>query len=258
MKNRKILFVFAALMTLILFGILVYIPLTGCDGPHCCPKVDENSITHTSIICDPTCPGGGKVEAYGTLEFYRAEEICEPPADFRIYIYNVTDAKEEAPLDIQNANPGVYSFKAVFKLDHDATFELRAIGDKECGTKSQTFKVRVLKKDEIETSHLKFTEKKNWPLKNLVWNRHVYFGSGIVLDTVSNENGFKVDVDAVYLKNQHLMKKGDAGDKAYPPKTMSATGEYIVRIPDEPSYKIYAGQTPPVIDLALVVRCGCK
>jgi hypothetical protein len=264
MKSKKVLITLAVLMTLMLFGVLIYLPLTGsgCNGgapppSPCCPKIDANSFTYTSVICSPKCPNGGKVEVYGSLEFYSKEELCAPPKDFRISIYNVTDGKDEPPLEINPGKQGVYAFKTTFDLDHDAEFELHATGDKDCGTARQKFKVKVLEPEEYFYYDIKYTEKKNaFSAPFVEWKRHEIFGSSLLLDSVLNENDFKIHADAVYLKAD-LSKKGDPGDRTWnSQKKMYATGDYAVQI-DEFAFAKYVNLNKPEIVLRVGVKCDC-
>jgi hypothetical protein len=261
MKIRRTLIALSVLLTTILLGALIYLPLTGsgCPGePACCPKIHVDSFTHTSIICHPSCKGGGKVEVYGSMGFYKQEELCEPPANFSIYIYNKTDGVTLPQLEINPGKTGVYAFKKVFDLDHDAEFELRAEGEESCVKAAVKFKVRVLKPGEIETYHLIYTQKKNWPLESLEWHSYETFGKNIILDRVVNENKFKTDVEAVFLK-MHLDEKGSSGNsyEAYPQHKMEARGDWIVRIPNESEFKKYSSQGQPPLEFAINVRCEC-
>ncbi len=258
MKNNRILIAIAALMTSALFGGLILLSFSACDGPHCCPRIDPDSLIYASVICAKDCSGGGEVTVMGTATFKRDEELCDP-ADFRIYIYNVTKKQDLEPLKLDKAKPGVYSFKQTIRLDENTEFELRAVGDKECGVAHKTFTVTVLKKGDITTSHLVWTGQKSWPLANLEWKKNGAFGPGIYVDRVSNMNGFTVEVDHAGLQAE-LVEAGAPGTNIYsvpPQDKIQASGDWTVRIPTETEYKKYSTLGKPPIKIDVDVRCDC-
>jgi hypothetical protein len=259
MRKTGILIAISALATSVLFGALILLALSACDGPHCCPRIDADSIIYPSVICAPDCPGGGELAVMGTATFRRGEEFCDPDK-FRIYIYDVTNGRELPPLKLDKAKPGVYSFKQILRLDTNTEFEVRAVGDKECGVASHKFTVTVLKKGEITRSHLVWTGQKSWPLSNLEWKKTAYFGPGTYVDKVANMNGFTVEVDHAGLKAE-LVEAGAPGTNTYlvpSQDKIEANGDWTVRIPSETEYKKYStllGKPPIKIDVD--VRCDC-
>lgn len=258
MKVYYKLLTIAGVLTFMLSGALIYIPITGsgCGIPSCCPRIDENSLVYPAIICHPDCQGGGIAKISGRIEFKRMEELCEPPSGFKIYIYNVTDHTEIPPVTFNQSSTGIIEFMDELSLTHDTKFELRADGD--CGTATKEFKITVLNKDQADNYHLIFTDKKSWPLENLVWKRDVEFGEGLILEGISNENGFKIDIDVDNLILQ-LPKKGIAGASysINPLYRIRANNGYTVKIPDETEYKTYSDLGKPDINLTLRVRCDC-
>jgi hypothetical protein len=257
MKTRSLLILISTAVTCALFAGLLYLPLVGCDEPHCCPKLDADTIIYESIICQADCPGGGEIVAMGSFNFEKEDELCDPD-DLEVLIYNITKGEELPPITPGKAKKGVYTFKQKIMLDEDTEFELRVVGDKECGVARQKFNVRVLRKGEDEWHHLIFTEQKSYPLKDLEWTRLIHFGPDIVVDRVGNANEFRIDVDHNVLHLQ-LMERGTPQNAylADPQTKVGAGGYWTVKIPTESDYKKYSSLGKPPIKVDINVRCDC-
>ena len=260
MNGKKVLIMIGVFLTSILFGALLLLHLTACVPPRCCPEINEDSIIYPYFICHPDCPGGGEVRVYGSLAFKKEGEFCEPPERFRIYIYNLTKGEELPPLKIDKAKVGVYQFDTRFKLKTDTEFELRAVGEEDCGTARKKFKIRVLVPGQVERYHLVFTEQKEWPkAKDSGWKKLLAFGQWIAVDKVTNENDFMVDVDHKTLLLQ-LPKRGDKGSTFLVDHQdlILADGYWTVKIPFESEFGEYANLGKPPIKVDIDVRCQCS
>lgn len=260
MKKQTLLSI-AVLLTVLLAGALIYIPLTGsgCDDPPpCCPIINANSIVYPSVICHPDCPGGGSVDVYGNLKFLRGNELCDPDSGFTFYIRNITDKINYPDMQIdKDPKTGLYAFKTNFPLAHDAEFEIHGKGVKDCGKANVKFKVNVLGKDDSKVEHLVFTEKK--PSSNLVWSRNLYFGPGIILELIENQNNFRTYVSIDNGTKIFLEKTGDPKDyhEFYPAQIRNAAGTYTVSIPEYDA-SIYNSVPNPQVVLSLRIRCNCQ
>ena len=162
MKSKGSRITIGVSVAAVFLGLSVLLILTACGGPGCCPRISKDNITVDEWVCPAYCPGGGKTTVFYSVEFWRETEFCEPPANFRIYIYNVTEGKELPPLTFGTVKTGVYTGKQEITLERDTEFELRAVGDAQCGLKSEKFPVKVVNPDNI-VELLRFTEKLDWP-----------------------------------------------------------------------------------------------
>jgi hypothetical protein len=259
MKGKKTLIGIVGFMTPILFGVMALLLLTACYEYHCCPKIRADSITFPSVVCHPDCPGGGKITVYYTVEFRKKDELCDPK-NYNISIYNVTKDEMLPPLVFQKAKTGVYTGKEDIGLDSYTEFELRATGDEECGVAKRKFTVKVIRPGQIERHKLIFTDQKEWQYPQVEWTKRIYFGPGIIVYGVANENkAFGIDVDHRTL-HASLAKSGTSGDTvllAPPPQDIIyADGDWKVSL-NEYQYKEYADGGKQPVEMYIMVQCYC-
>jgi len=251
MKSKGSQITIGVSVAAVFLGLSVLLILTACGGPGCCPRISKDNVTVDAWVCPAYCPGGGKTTVFYSVEFWRETEFCEPPANFRIYIYNVTEGKELPPLTFDTVKTGVYTGKQEITLERDTEFELRAVGDAQCGLKSVKFPVKVVNPDNI-VELLRFTEKLDWPANK--WSMTINTAPGVLLYQIVNINKF--DIEVHHLGLNASMAAGDTWT-AQAGQKLSANGLWEVEIPTRIEYDKYQNEGMPTAGVDAILRCDC-
>jgi hypothetical protein len=203
------------------------------------------------ILLVSGCPGS-KTRVTYEVEFWRENELCEPPKEFTIYIRNVTDKVDLPKLKWDNPKVGVYSGMDEIKLKKDTDFKLIAKGgDAMCAEANKTLKVDVV--DQGDFHEMCFSGKLDWP--NCTHKAgFMPFGAGVLVDHISNPShlGVRVGKDA---KSEFIAPYGDG----YSFSSSEAAGNWSIGLTSQTDCNTYASwpvdQQKLCVDMYL--KCNC-
>ena len=250
MKN-KITFLKEALFG---FGFII-LSSSGCPPkelpPQCCPIVTAFEV-RDPWVCPENCPGGGKTRLEYKIEFWRENELCEPPEEFTVSIKNLTDNVNLPTQALNNPQVGIYSGVQEITLKKDTEYELKAKGgDKVCIEGSKTLKVDVVNQGDFH--EICFSGKLDPP--NCTFSGGpLPFGPGVLIDNIYNPNLFNIRVDKDNLSEFIGSKKNGwaLSDK-------EATGKWSIGLPDGQDCMSYSNLPEPDQKLCVIVflKCTC-
>lgn len=228
-------------------GLLVSLVVTGCEEP-CCPKITVAKVIDP-WVCPAHCTDGGKTGIIYRVEFWRGNELCKPPPDFKISIKNVTDGVDLPQLQWGNPQTGVCEGKADITLTKDTEYELTATaGRQACGEASAKLKVNVV--DQGDFHELCFWGKLDWP--NCEHRGYVPFGPGVFIDHVENLSDFKIRVTKD-VKTEFLQPYGVGSLRG-----LHASGDWAIGLTTEHDCAIYASLPADKQKLCVKVYLQCR
>lgn len=249
MNRGEIVLAFATLM-----GLLAILILAGCPGTMqegCCPKIKAFKVDDP-WVCPERCPGGGKTRIHYEIEFWKENELCEPPKGFRIHIKNTTDDVHLPPLKIDNPKKGVYKGVKEVTLTKDVEYKLIAKADEAiCGEASRTLKVNVV--DKGDKHQICFSGPLDKP-KCTYDGGFVPFGPGVLIDHIDNPSSLRVRVDKDSKSdfiNPYKSGYGLSGEKA--------SGDWAIGLTNDTDCGIFGtlpkDQQKLCVDVFL--KCNC-
>lgn len=249
----------------VVFGLvasLAFLYLVNCNGPKCCPNITAFTTDH-EWVCPAKCPGGGTTTVNYKVEFWKEKEHCQPPAEFKIVIKNVTDNLELQPLQLNNPKVGVYEGSLTLNVTKDTTYVLGATGDQECGGATKELAVNVVDKGDSHTLH--FQGKLDPPKKSIIINTQI-FAPGITIKEIKVDDikGLRLPPNHKFIlnvdHNKHLDTGLSPGSSSGAFKGQDPNGTWTVEVPDPQDCNAF-DQLPDdqrEIRLLVFLECECR
>lgn len=229
MNTKNLIFFIAIAASAIVIGILILLPLTGCNEP-CCPEIKKFLPAH-----DWVCPDRG-AQLFFTVAFI-SEGFCDPPNALQsIKIQNITSPADYLqPSDVSHVSTGIYqnmpSGVIIPRLEKTSTIRLTATGEGGC-TDTKDIVINVVDKHGRSYHDLccpYFAPKDHWKINTKI------FGPGVYIDKIENKN--PCDITVTHLPKTVGLLKHNPPSNISPPSFQlrghDPNGEWIIEIFDE-------------------------
>jgi hypothetical protein len=243
-----------------LAGSLAFLYLVNCNGPKCCPTITAFTADH-EWVCPAKCPGGGTTIVNYTVEFWKDKERCQPPADFKIVIKNVTDKVDLPPLQWKNPKVGVYEGSLTVQVTKDTTYALGATGEQECGGATKELTVNVV--DDGDFHVLIFKGKLDPPKNFLVLNTQI-FAPGITIREIKVDDmpGLRLPANHKFILNVDHNKHLDTGlspeSSSGAFKGQDPNGTWTIEVPDPKDCNAFDQLPEGQREIRLIVFLECE
>jgi hypothetical protein len=152
MKSKSILISIAVGLSVILAGILVIFPLSGCNNHvPCCPHIVEFKSQYEWVCTKPECGDTGTKVTLEVLYHKGGESLCTlSNLVDQVKVENVTENFsisssnwKEVPTGKVKSIPGGV-FVGIKKQKGDVTLRLTATGETGCSTETKDITVKVV------------------------------------------------------------------------------------------------------------------
>jgi hypothetical protein len=246
----------AACLAASLLGVLISLPLTGCEEPPCCAYIMDFTAKPLVICPDGCFDDAGQTYLEGTVAYHKGGNPCFLSKGPNIEIINTETNTKLPPANWNISQASIYKANITIQnLNKDAQFELKAYGETGCNVETKkTQKVVILPKRDPHpykmcTSHGDLMKTCKWSIS------YDQFGKGIVIDKVENpgSNKYTVVIEHKGINAKTPLPPGAVANFPYQGQSPNANWTLEIAAADCDDFL----REPDDLCINLWVKCKC-